>query len=146
MMITSNKILGGNSKWYIIAIICYLKDKYTSCNNVFFEIILLLISKHTLSTTDKILLIVNYHINFTFLRILHHVLFSCWTLACPCVRVRPRGNLGFNSSTSRWLCSSHNFLIFTLHAALVVEFISSGLFSLYRVAVYYLGIFILSEL
>ena len=24
MMITSNEILGGNSKWYIIAIICYL--------------------------------------------------------------------------------------------------------------------------
>ena len=54
----SNKILGGNSKWYIIAIICYLKNKYTSkwyiiaiicylknkytsCKNVFFEIILL---------------------------------------------------------------------------------------------------------
>jgi hypothetical protein len=35
----SNEILGGNSKWYIIAIICYLKNKYTSCNNVFFEII-----------------------------------------------------------------------------------------------------------
>ena len=41
MMITSNEILGGNSKWYIIAIICYLLNKYTSCNNVFFEIILL---------------------------------------------------------------------------------------------------------
>ena len=24
MMITSNEILGGNSKWYIITIICYL--------------------------------------------------------------------------------------------------------------------------
>ena len=33
----SNEILGGNSKWYIIAIICYLKNKYTSCNNVFLK-------------------------------------------------------------------------------------------------------------
>ena len=29
MMITSNQILGGISKWYIIAIICYLYNKYT---------------------------------------------------------------------------------------------------------------------